>query len=295
MKKIFIVMLAAMAVLSGCAKSPETAETPNASSDTFMEYKLEPYRVPADAGKLGAAGDKAVKLVKETEFYKNAEANVSLLDEEYLDRDGNPKVELIKSYPDDYDGDGRTETFIIARVMYADTEREYIFPRSHIFALLSDGGDVTMLHDHNYFYDEDHYASIIEYKSFKHIALKSNNLYIYGVNDGKAEELAAIKGSMLRSDGCFLSVDGGHIYYSAEEGKYLIVKRRKVPIEDIKAMDKDNTLSWYYDIYDKKGHWEAVKLEDRFYVFTDTKGFKTTYEYMDGKFIKAEDSKQIKY
>lgn len=292
MKKFlsFALLTAAItATLAACAEAPNASDT---SDGKFMDYKLVTRCPSEDTRKLGAAGDKAVKLIKETELYKENAANASAFDEIFLDRDGNPIAEPTAAYPNDYDGDGRTETFVFARIMCVDTEDDNSV-YFHNYALFADsGGTVTMLPDIGYSSD----AALIEYDSFKHIVIGNHECkYIYGVKDGKAEKLsAAINDSNgVDADGCFIEAGRGLIYYDAEAGKYLAVKRRTVPIEDIKAMDKDNALSKYYEAYDETGYWDALILGDRFYVFSDEKNKEAAYEYIDGKFVQTEDSEQI--
>lgn len=293
MKKFlsFALLTAAITVtLAACAEAPNAADT---SDSKFMDYKLVTRCPSADTRKLGAAGNKAVKLIKETELYKENAANASAFDEIFLDRDGNPIAEPVTAYQYDYDGDGRTETFIIAEVLWIDTENDNMLC-IHNYALFADsGGTVTMLPDIDYSSD----AALIEYDSFKHIVIGNYECqYIYGVKDGKAEKLStAINDSNgVDAVGCFLGAGRGLIYYDAAAEKYLAVKRRTVPIENIKAMDNDNALAKYYEAYDETGYWDALILGDRFYVFSDEKNKEAAYEYIDGKFVQTEDSEQIR-
>lgn len=305
MKKFlyFALLTAAItATLAACAEAPNAADT---SDGKFMDYKLVTRCPSADMRKLGAAGNKAVKLIKETDFYKELATNFSAFDKDGspmtepiviypYDYDGDgPMIEPTAAYPYDYDGDGRTETFIIAEVLWIDTENDNMLC-IHNYALFADsGGTVTMLPDIGYSSN----AALIEYDSFKHIVIGNYECqYIYGVKDGKAEKLStAINDSNgVDAVGCFLGAGRGLIYYDAAAGKYLAVKRRTVPIEDIKAMDKDNALAKYYEAYDETGYWDALILGDRFYVFSDEKNKEAAYEYIDGKFVQTEDSEQIR-
>ncbi len=291
MKKLrFFSLLLSAAIAAGTFAS--CAEAPNAADNKFMDYKFITRCPSADTSKLGAAGNKAVKLIKETELYKENAANASAFDEIFLDRDGNPIAEPTAAYPYDYDGDGRTETFLFARILCVDTEEDNLV-YAHCYALFADsGGTVTMLPDIGYSSN----AALIEYDSFKHIVIGNPECqYIYGVKDGKAEKLSAtINSNGIDADGCFFYAGRGLIYYDAEVGKYLAVKRRTVPIEDIKAMDKDNALAKYYAAYDETGYWDALILGDRFYVFSDEKNKEAAYEYINGKFVQTEDSRQIR-
>lgn len=268
--------------------------------NVFIDYKLiEDYQSTDITSTLGA---KAVDFLAESEYYAETEKQLDLFTgeefKEFFDEGGNIVPKLRAAYPEDYDGDGKTETFILVDMPF-----DVGIPVVRSFVIFADSDEnMTILSDTCNLYPTE----LLDYGSFKQIIIGGTGVagaedvkLLYGVKDGKAEQLYAIRGSFSKC-GCFLSTfgwqgSGDFMYYDTAAEEYRGIAGEEVPLEDIKAMDKDNVLEAFYEAYDKTGFLGIRLLGGKYYVFTEgVMDFGTVYEYIDGKFVQTENCENVR-
>lgn len=268
--------------------------------NVFIDYKLiEDYPSATITSTLGA---KAVDFLAESEYYAETEKKLDLFTDEefkeYFDEGGNIVPKLRAAYPEDYDGDGKTETFILVDMPY-----EVGIPVVRSFIIFADSDEnMTVLGNTCGLYP----IELLDYGSFKQIIIGGSGVagaedikLLYGVKDGKAEQLYAIRG-IFSKYGCFLSAfgwqgSGDFMYYDTAAEEYRAIKGEPVSIEDIKAMDKDSALAEYYDAYKETDFWNGQLIGKKYYVFIfGMMDPGTAYEYIDGKFVQTEDCENIR-
>lgn len=214
---------------------------------------------------------------------------------EYLDEKGNilPKFKI--AYPNDYDGDGREEVFIVV-----DMPVEYGSSRDiESFLIFSGSGGEMQLID---YFSNAYPTVLLDYGICRHIAIGGSGLVgaadhtvLYGVRSDKAEVLYSGRCSFYKED-CFLAAygwqgSGGYMYYDTSMQKYLAVGCVSIPMEDIKKMDKDNVLAEYYDWFEEYGFVYFDLIGGKYYCASlspmDTG---TIYTYENGRFVLRNDS-----
>lgn len=277
---------------------PEYAKV--SEDNVFIDYEfIEDYQGTTDIGVLAAG---AVEFLTESEYYAESTENIGEFtgDEfkKYFDESGNILPRLQTAYPEDYDGDGSTETFIIVDMPYmigVPTERSFL-----IFA--DSRGEMTLLSDASGLYE----PIMLNYGDFKQITFggfgtcgadEHNDLY--GVVNGKAKELYGMRGSFHKKD-CFLSVfgaqgGGAFMYYDTVACEYRAIAGEDIPIEKIKEMDTANSLSEFYEILDEQGFLYAELIGGRYYVIIQgAMDTGTVYLYENGEFIQTEDCEYVR-
>ncbi len=270
--------------------------------NVFIDYKLIENYPSADISSIGDLADKAVEFLKESEHYKESTEIISEFSGEeyapYFDKDGSIMPKVSAAYPEDYDGDGKTETFILVDMPY-----EVGIPVVRSFVIFADSDEnMTLIHNTCNLYPTE----LLDYGSFKQIIIGGAGVagvedceFLYGVKDGKAEQLYAIRGSFSKC-GCFLSTfgwqgSGDFMYYDTAAEEYRGIAGEEIPLEDIKAMDKDNVLAEYYDAYEETGFWNGQLIGKKYYVFIfGMMDSGTAYEYIDGKFVQTEDCDKVR-
>ncbi len=266
--------------------------------NVFIDYKLIEDYPSADISSIGDLADKAVEFLKESEQYKESTENISeFTDEEfapYFDKGGNIVPKLHAAYIEDYDGNGRKESFLIVDMPF---KKDYAEIQSYFIFADSDW-NMTLLFDNCNLYP----TKLLDYGAFKQIIIGGSGnfgvedcTFIYGVKNGKAEQKYAIRGGFEKL-GCFLAADGwqgmgGVMYYDTAAEEYRNIVGEDISLEDIKAMDKDSSLEGLYD-----GSIIGARcLGKKYYIFVrgamDTG---TGYEYKDGRFVQTEDSKKTR-
>lgn len=276
---------------------PEYVEV--SPGNEFIDFDfIEDYRGTTDIGELA---DKAVEFLTTTEEYAEAMSHFDEIDEEFGDpyiADGKiiPQFEI--AYPNDYDGDGRTETFITVampfRVDYSVLTRFFLYADSE--------GNMTLLDHISGVYD----TVFLNYGSVKQITFGGSGTVgiedhtnLYGVKDGKADLLYSIRGEFHKKD-CFLSAfgaqgSGAFMYYDTAACEYRAIAGEDIAIDKIKEMDSTDELSEFYEWLDEQGQLYAELIGGRYYVIIrgamDTG---TVYLYENGKFIQTEDCQYVR-
>lgn len=283
----------------------ETSETEvyvQVSEDNvFIDYKfIEDYQGVTDIGVLAAG---AVEFLTESEYYAESTENIGEFTDEkfkkYFDEAGNILPRLRTAYPEDYDGDGSTETFIIVDMPYmvwnVPTERSFL-----IFA--DNRGEMTLLDNASVIYP----TTLLDYGDFKQLTFGGSGVVgiddhtlLYGVVNRKAKELYGIRGEFYKKD-CFLSAfgaqsTGAFMYYDTAACEYRAIAGEDIPIEKIKEMDTTNALSEFYEWLDEHGQLYAELIGGRYYVIIQgAMDTGTVYLYENGEFIKTDDCKYVR-
>ena len=268
--------------------------------NVFIDYKfIEDYQGSTDIGVLAAG---AVEFLTESEYYSESTENIGEFTDEkfkkYFDESGNILPRLRTAYPEDYDGDGSTETFIIVDMPYmigTPTERSFL-----IFA--DSRGEMTLLDNASAIYP----TVLLDYGDFKQLTFGGSGVVgmddhtlLYSVENGEAKELFNIRGNYYKSN-CFLSAfswqsSGAFMYYDTAAREYRAVDGESFPIEKIKEMDSTNALSEFYEWYDEQGFMFASLVGGRYYVFTEAvMDSGTAYLYENGEFIQTEECLHVR-
>ena len=268
--------------------------------NVFIDYRfIEDYQGSTDIGVLAAG---AVEFLTESEYYTESTENIGEFTDEkfkkYFDESGNILPRLRTAYPEDYDGDGSTETFIIVDMPYmigTPTERSFL-----IFA--DSRGEMTLLNGVSAIYP----TTLLDYGDFKQITFggkgvvgMDDHTLLYSVTDGEAKELFNIRGNYYKSN-CFLSAfswqsSGAFMYYDTVACEYRAVDGEQFPIEKIKEMDSTSALSEFYEWYDEQGFLFAELVGGRYYVFTEgVMDSGIVYLYENGEFIQTEECLHVR-
>lgn len=293
----------------------EDASPVNLSLETeFIDYKfIENYEGTKDIGELA---DKAVDFVKSGEIYKKtmADFNTLLTEGKLVDPDTETQIEyddfisrfsdyisndviepvLIAAYPNDYDGDGKEEAYIIVEMPERWGYGVYFGKRDLV--IFSDKDQNMEIVDEI----SDMYPPILlDYGSFKQITIggsgscgAEDHTCIYGVQDGKSVKLYFIRGSFCKED-CFLSTfgwqgSGDFMYFDTVKQRYVSIKGVDVPLDEIRKMDTAGDLT---DDLDNNRFFAAQLIGGKYYCFIEgMMDYGTVYTYENNAFLHMENS-----
>lgn len=276
---------------------PEYVEvSPN---NEFIDFDfIEDYQGTTD---IGGLAHKAVEFLMTTDEYAESMEHIDeFTDKEFSDYINGGKIvpKFNTAYPNDYDGDGKTETFITVampfRVDYTVLTRFFIYADSE--------GNMTLLDHISGVYD----TILLNYGGFKQITFGGSgtagiedHTNLYGVVNGEVKKLYGIRGEFCKNN-CFLSAFGAQgagafMYYDTAAGEYRAITGIDVPIEKIKEMDSTNELSEFYEHLEKYGYLSVQLVGGRYYVVScgamDTG---TAYLYENGEFIQTEECQYVR-
>lgn len=307
MKKIFLITAAIAAIaltaaFSSCAEDGGAADiteqitesTEAVTTSEVTETTMETVMTTTIACFEEEETEEEVQ--EPAEEYADAMSKIDEIDEEFGEpyiADGKIVPQFETAYPDDYDGDGSTETFIILKMPMRNT-----YSMLHSFFIFADsGGNMTLLDNISGAYD----TLFLNYGKYKQITFggsgtagAEDHIVLYGVADGKVKEMYSGRGSFAKED-CFLSFFGwqgmgGFMYFDAAAMEYVGIDGVTVPKETIREMDADNVLADYYGdgvlpepfkLVGGKYYLAAVSVMD----------WGSVYVYEDGKFVNLPDSK----
>lgn len=275
---------------------PEYVEvSPN---NEFIDFDfIEDYQGTTD---IGGLANKAVEFLTTTGEYSEAMADFDEIDTEFGEpyiADGKIVPQFEAAYPNDYDGDGKTETFITVampfRVDYTVLTRFFIYADSE--------GNMTLLDHISGVYD----TILLNYGGFKQITFGGSgtagiedHTNLYGVVNGEVKKLYGIRGEFCKNN-CFLSAFGAQgagafMYYDTAACEYRAIAGEDIPIDKIKEMDSTDALSEFYEWYDENGFLFAELIGGRYYVFVcGATDMGTAYLYENGGFIQTEDCQYV--
>lgn len=214
----------------------------------FIDFEfIEDYQGTTDIGELG---NKAVEFLKSSEYYTEAMGHIgdfTVAEFAPYIKDGKIEPKLKIAYPDDYDGDGSEEAFIVVDMPYHVGSVEVM--RDFLIFSGSDG-EMEILQDYSGMYP----VLLINYGKIKQLTFGGSGIAgvddrnnLYGVKDGKAVELYAQRGGFYKSD-CFLSTFGWQgmgdfMYFDTVEQEYRVIDGVDIDVEDVRAMDTANDLA----------------------------------------------------
>lgn len=281
----------------------------------FIDYKFtENYEGTKD---IGGLAEKAISFVKSSEVYKNAmeDFNTLLTDgklvdpetkrteieyDEYISRFSDYISEdviepvLITAYPNDYDGDGKEETYIIvempARAWYG------VSHRITDLVIFSDKDEkMEIIDDTANMWD----TNLLDYGSFKQITIGGNGYFgvedhnsLYGVQNGRSVELYRLRGSYCKED-CFLSSFGWQgmgdfMYFDTVKQCYVGIRGVDVPLDEIREMD---TTGVFAGDLDNNRFFAAQYIGEKYYCFIEgMMDWGTVYTYENNEFRLVEDT-----
>ncbi|MDE6596940.1 MAG: hypothetical protein K2K44_13150, partial [Oscillospiraceae bacterium] len=241
-------------------KPPEEPFVTVSPDNEFIDFEIiEDYQGTTDIGELA---DKAVEFLKESEYYAKSMENISEFTDgefsEYI-RDSVIVPKFSIAYPNDYDGDGNTETFIIIKMPYSPPNLRDGLVTIRDFVIFSDkDGNMEIIDETSNVFP----VQFLNYGKFKHIAIGGAGMagveehtILYGVKDGRFVRYYGDRCYFAKED-CFLSVFGWQgrrdfMYFDTAAQEYRVIVGVDVSVEDIRAMDTTNVLAEFLE-YDGK-------------------------------------------
>ncbi len=274
----------------------------NAEDLTFTDFAfIEYYK---GSKQEDETSEKAIEFLRTTEEYAQSQKYSDFYKEsypEYFDENGVIIPKLHESYTEDYDGDGRDETFLLIDIPYSnyistdDPSDSFSAVYSFLIFIGNDGN--TELLDHNC---SLYYTEFIDYGCNKQLVIggsgscgAEDHTIIWTVRDGKALCLYAFRGGVYKQD-CFISVfgwqsSGGVMIFEPEKVMYIPVDGIPCDKEEIVRMDTDKNIEMFYE---DLGEYSYVSLIGGKY-YCVSNGFidyGTIYTYSDGHFVLEKNS-----
>lgn len=275
---------------------PEYVEV--SAENEFIDFEfIEDYQGTTD---IGGLADKAVDFLMTAEEYAESMEHIA----EFTDKEGSDHFsDYIKdgkiiprfntAYPNDYDGDGRTETFIVADMPIKQGEQPLI--RS-FFIFADNGGHMTLLGNESDLYD----TVLLDYGEFKQIIWggfgtcgADENRCIYGVIGGQAKPLYSGR-FVFCKENCFLTTHGhmsggDFMYYDTAANEYIAIAGVEMTLDEIKAMDKEGSLADYYEGDEYTDYFFGL-VGGRYYCVNYGRDITEAVFTFDGKFERVENS-----
>ena len=274
----------------------------NAEELTFTDFAfIEYYK---GSKQEDETSKKAIEFLKTTEEYAQSQKYSDFYKEkypEYFDENGVIIPKLLESYTEDYDGDGREETFLLIDMPYSnyintdDPSDSFSAVYSFLIFIGNDGN--TELIDHNC---GIYPPQMLDYGYNKQLVIggsgscgAEDHTIIWTVRDGKALCLYAFRGGVYKQD-CFISVfgwqsAGGVMIFDPEKVMYIPVDGVPCDKDEIIKMDTDKNIEV---LYEDLGEYSYVSLIGGKY-YCVSNGFidyGTIYTYSDGHFVLEKNS-----
>lgn len=266
----------------------------------FIDFEfIENYQGTTDIGDLA---DKAVEFLKTTEYYSDSIKNIpEFTDGEFSDyiADGVIVPKFNIAYPNDYDGDGSSETFIVVDMPYYWGNFRPVIRNILIFA--DSGGTMEVIGDYSYFKPE-RYLALLNYGKYKQIIFGGDgtcgadmHTVLYGVKSGKAVEHFGVRGG-FKKENCFLTATdyyGGDcfMYFDTAENEYRCIVGVPVSIDEMKVLDGESFFAEYYRLFNEEGFIYFERVSKNYYrVYRDLLTPAAVFKYEDGKFTKINGS-----
>lgn len=265
--------------ISETAEAEVTADTPEkisvkAENMTFTDFAfIEYYKGSKQEDKTS---EKAIEFLKTTEEYAQSQKYSDFYKEkypEYFDENGVLVPKLHESYTEDYDGDGREETFLLIDMPYSnyidpdDPSRGFSAVYSFLIFIGNDGN--AELIDYNCGL---YYPQLLDYGYNKQLVIggagscgAEDHTIIWTVRDGKVYALNFFRGSVTKQD-CFISVFGwqsmgGTMIFDPEKVMYIPVEGVPCDKDELRKMDTDKSIeSLYYE--ESFGDYPYIRLSE---------------------------------
>ncbi len=285
-------------------------------NNEFIDFEfIENYHGTTNIGDLA---DKAVEFLKTTEYYAKSMENIEKINTDELKTDwdynagefyqrdvsmyfnGNGSIQPVfaEAYPADYDGDGKTETFIVVNMPFM----PMVTPDIWGFLLFADSsGNIypEVLDWYN-----PYSAELLNYGKFRHLCFggaDSFRIYssIYGVKDGKPVNLYDhIPGGYFCKTDCFLTaygLQGGSdfMYFDTVALEYRVIKGVEVSHAEMAELDVSNTLCSNFgeeSIDELPDYVEFHFIKPNYYLLDWGLPGSVLFTYENGVFTLVEDS-----
>lgn len=296
-----------------CAFEPDEEYVQVSPDNEFIDFEfIEDYQ---GTTKIGDLAKKAIAFMKKSEQYKRSidgiddftvegmlknsytSEQAEIYSEEFSEyiSDGVIEPKISAAYPNDYDGDGNTETFIIIKMPYSPPHlRDGIVVVRDFVVFADKDGNMEIIDETSDMYP----VQLLNYGKFKQIVIGGEGMagaeahtYLYGVLDGKLVRYYGDRCSFKKED-CFLSVFGWQgvgdfMYFDTSAKEYRVIDGVDMEIENIRAMDTENSLA---DILES--NFLACQLiGGKYYCFiTGMMDWGTIYTYDNGSFTLIADS-----
>ncbi len=267
---------------------------------TFTDFAfIEYYK---GSKKEDETSEKAIEFLKTTEEYAHSQEYSDFYKEkypEYFDENGVLAPKFHESYTEDFDGDGREETFLLIDMPYCNFGE----PTDNMFMLYS-----FIVYTDNEGYFEKlgnngnlYVTKLIDYGTSKQLVIggygtcgADDGRRIYGVKNGRPICFYGFRGDVYKQD-CFISVFGwqsigGTMIFDTEKVMYIPVDGVLCDKEEIIRMDKDKTIEMLYD--EKYSDWCNVSLIGGKYYCAEmgVMDSGSIYTYSDGHFVLEKNS-----
>lgn len=259
----------------------------------FIDYEfVENYQGTTDIGDLA---NKAVDFLKTTDEYAESMKNISeFSDDEFFDyiKNGEIVPKFSIAYPNDYDGDGRTETFIAVNMP---AHYGYVSNTIASFYIYADCAEnMTML---DVWGNADESVTFLNYGRDKQIAFGGgfspygSITYLYGVKYGEPVLLYS-KQEGLEKRACFLKSHGFQasecfMYYDTAAREYRNIAAEKVSHDELKALDTSGSLN---SVFEEHGdRFSAWIVGGKYYCIKVMFEFANVYTYDNGTFTLMND------
>lgn len=196
--------------------------SPVSKGSEFIDFEFtENYQGTAD---IGGLADKAVNYIKDGYFCETANKYANEFSDEkfaaYFDSDGNIVPKFLTAYPNDYDGDGKTETFIIVEMPYYMGRSEIAVINDYLIFADSDGN--VEMQNRFYNFDPQKDAVLLNYGKYKHILFHADGYesdkitVLCGAHTWNSRAVTYYDsdnyggGGVIKKDGCYLSVSDSY-------------------------------------------------------------------------------------
>lgn len=212
----------------------------------------------------------------------------------YFSEDGTLTPVLHKAYPNDYDGDGNTEYFLVVTLPQICTEisEDFCTVMSHII-FCDSYGNMTEIDCTANLYE----AELFDYGKYKQIVLggagsmgADDHITLWGVKDGDPVNLSTIRGKFIKEKCVLGEFDfqyaGGTMYFDMDAFEYRYIAADNVDYETAAAMDSTGVLGDF-----DKENVDISFLGNKYYIIRDSEfDYGKIYEYVDGAFSLVYDN-----
>lgn len=279
-------------------KKLDKVTSKEALESRFIDFEyLYDYKGVTDRSAVKDIANLAEKTVSKSEDYlRGIEIREKYPErvKEYEEKYGRIKPEFRVAYTDDYDGDGKKETFAIvdAAEEIDDMSRDYYTVLSYLVYIGADNKAEVV---NTFYYISE--ISLLNYGKSKQLIIwghgtvgATEHTALTGVKDGKPVEYYDFRGSFTKY-GCFINASGWQgcgdfMYFDNIDGEYKCVDGKVLDIDEVFAMDKTHSL----DI-DREDFWDVRLYGGKYYNFSmgpmDAEG--VTYTYENGQFVRTND------
>ena len=239
------------------------------------------------------------KLRAEKDDEQHAEFKDTYDFERFYDKSGNLVPIISAAYPEDYNGDGTKEAFVLVDIpIYAvKNDLEYLYPtvRSYLVFVSekSDGYNAEIIDN---FSGIDNLA-LLDYGEFKQLIVGGYGIMgaddhdvIFGVVDGKAATLYGFRGEFKKT-GCFLGSygwqgSGNTMYYDTVRERYVTIGGVPLEWKDVLAIDSTGAMKDY-----EKNEFYAELIGGKYYcIYMGPMDCGEIYIYENGRFVPSADA-----